>query len=128
MSISSKSDGTQQRYIEECIIPDVEQCGRADWASPFIGSHNCARESGGTPLFYPWLIEALSRTFFREWMVGYVVPTKLDHTDWLCTRCGDYTAIWQTKSDTFCRYCWTFDRTSPLGPVPAYMQEVVRIE
>lgn len=76
-------------------------------------------------LFYPWLIERLSQTFFQEWIGAYVVPTKIDHAEWLCTLCGEYAATWETRSGSFCRYCWSFGKTSPLGSVPQYLKELI---
>jgi len=76
-------------------------------------------------LFYPWLIERISQTFFQEWIGAWNVPTKIDHAEWLCTMCGEYTATWETRSGSYCRYCWSLGRTSPLGPVPAYLKELI---
>ena len=76
-------------------------------------------------LYYPWLIERISQTFFQEWVGAYIVPTKIDHADWLCTSCGEYTATWETRSGSYCKYCWSLGQTSPLGPVPAYLKELI---
>jgi hypothetical protein len=53
------------------------------------------------------------------------VPTKIDHAEWLCTVCGEYTATWETRSGSYCRYCWSLEQTSPLGPVPSYLKEMI---
>lgn len=74
---------------------------------------------------YPWLIERISQTFFREWIGAHCVPTKIDHAEWLCTVCGEYTATWETRSGSYCRYCWTLGQRSPLGTVPQYMLEMI---
>jgi hypothetical protein len=73
---------------------------------------------------YPWLIERISQTFFREWIGRHTVPTKIDHTDWLCTVCQEYTATWETRSGNYCRYCWTMSRLAP-AKVPQYMLEMI---
>jgi len=76
---------------------------------------------------YPWLIERLSQTFFREWIGRHIVPTKIDHTDWLCTVCQEYTATWETRSGSYCKYCWTMEHRSP-AKVPQYMLEMIRLD
>ena len=73
---------------------------------------------------YPWLIERISQTFFQEWIGRHIVPTKIDHTDWLCTVCQEYTATWETRSGSYCRYCWTMEHRSP-AQVPQYMLEMI---
>ena len=73
---------------------------------------------------YPWLIERISQTFFQEWIGRHIVPTKIDHTDWLCTVCQEYTATWETRSGSYCRYCWTMEHRSP-AKVPQYMLEMI---
>jgi hypothetical protein len=74
---------------------------------------------------YPWLIERISQTFFQEWIGAWNVPTKIDHAEWLCTMCGEYTATWETRSGSYCKYCWSLERTSPLRPVPGYLKELI---
>ncbi len=129
MPISS-SAGTLQRCSEKCIISaaSAKRQGTAGERSERIG----AASAGGRmsreaqcALFYPWLIERISQTFFQEWIGAYTVPTKIDHAEWLCTMCGEYTATWETRSGSYCRYCWSLGRTSPLGSVPAYLKEMI---
>lgn len=97
------------------------------------GSSTCnAREANSSgrrnALYsYPWLIERISQTFFREWIGAWNVPTKIDHTDWLCTVCQEYTATWETRSGSYCKYCWTMSRVSPLA-VPKYMLEMIPLD
>lgn len=74
---------------------------------------------------YPWLIERISQTFFQEWIGAWCVPTEIDHAEWLCTVCGEYTATWETRSGSYCKYCWTLEQRSPLGPAPQYMLEMI---
>ena len=74
---------------------------------------------------YPWLIERISQTFFQEWSGAYIVPTKIDHAEWLCTVCGEYTATWETRSGSYCKYCWTLEQRSPFRSVPQYMLEMI---
>ncbi len=128
MPISS-SAGTAMRSIEECIIPDAcaRRQGTAGERSERIGACAGGRMSrqAQCALFYPWLIERISQTFFQEWIGAYTVPTKIDHAEWLCTMCGEYTATWETRSGSYCRYCWSLGRTSPLGSVPAYLKEMI---
>lgn len=78
--------------------------------------------------FYPWLIERISQTFFREWIGAYIVPTKIDHADWLCTMCGDYTATWETRSGSYCKYCWSLGRTVSISSAPTYMLEMIPLD
>lgn len=124
MTISSGA-GTMQTCIEECIIPDAranrqDQLGGRCEACPLIAS---ARRNA---LYsYPWLIERISQTFFQEWIGAWCVPTKIDHADWLCTMCGEYTATWTTRAGSYCKYCWSFGKTAPVGPVPAYILEMI---
>ena len=77
---------------------------------------------------YPWLIERISQTFFREWIGAHSVPTKIDHADWLCTMCGDYTATWETRSGSYCRYCWSLGRTVSIKSAPTYMLEMIPLD
>ncbi len=129
MPISS-SAGTPMQCIEECIIPDAAQGGRewtvcaADDPAPSGAASTCP--AGANALYsYPWLIERISQTFFREWIGAHCVPTKIDHAEWLCTMCGEYTATWETRSGSYCKYCWSLGRTSPVGPVPGYLMELI---
>jgi hypothetical protein len=82
-------------------------------------------DSNKCALYYPWLIERISQTFFQEWIGAYIVPTKIDHAEWLCTMCQEYTATWETRSGSYCKYCWTVGHRSPLQPVPSYMLEMI---
>ena len=129
MTISS-SAGTPMQCIEECIIPDAAQGGRdrdderSEWTR--ASALAPARPVGANALYsYPWLIERISQTFFREWIGAHCVPTKIDHAEWLCTMCGEYTATWETRSGSYCKYCWSLGRTSPVGPVPVYLKELI---
>ena len=130
MPISSCA-GTPMRCSEECIIPDAEQGGR-EWAAersevfpaPSGAAPTCP--AGANALYsYPWLIERISQTFFQEWIGAWCVPTKIDHAEWLCTMCGEYTATWETRSGSYCKYCWTLGQRSPLGSVPQYLKELI---
>lgn len=85
--------------------------------------------AGANALYsYPWLIERISQTFFREWIGAHIVPTKIDHADWLCTMCGDYTATWETRSGSYCRYCWSLGRTVSISSAPTYMLEMIPLD
>ena len=97
-------------------------CG-ADSTAPGGPASTCPSATNAL-YHYPWLIERISQTFFREWIGAHSVPTKIDHTDWLCTVCQEYTATWETRSGSFCRYCWTLTRVSP-AKVPKYMLEMI---
>jgi hypothetical protein len=124
MPISS-SAGTTMTCSEECIIPAArasrqDQLGGRCEACPLIASGK-----RNALYFYPWLIERISQTFFREWIGAHCVPTKIDHAEWLCTMCGEYTATWETRSGSYCRYCWSLGRTSPVGSVPVYLKELI---
>ena len=77
---------------------------------------------------YPRLIERISQTFFREWIGAHCVPTKIDHADWLCTMCGDYTATWETRSGSYCKYCWSLGRTVSIQSAPTYMLELIPLD
>ena len=99
----------------------VRASARAGKAEPLVAQHRKAFYS------YPWLIERLSQTFFREWIGAYIVPTKIDHTEWLCTVCQEYTATWETRSGSYCKYCWSLERTSPLAG-PTYMLEMIPLD
>ena len=124
MPISSGA-GTSQAKAAVCIQTDRHGQERQG------GSARCDQHRENSPgkrnaLYpYPWLIERISQTFFRKWIGAHCVPTKIDHAEWLCTMCGEYTATWETRSGSYCRYCWSLGRTSPLGPVPSYMQEMI---
>ena len=129
MPISS-SAGTPMQCIEECIIPDAAQGGRerdderSEWSAP--PGAPLARPAGANALYsYPWLIERISQTFFQEWIGAWNVPTKIDHAEWSCTMCGEYTATWETRSGSYCKYCWSLGRTSPVGPVPVWLKEMI---
>ena len=75
---------------------------------------------------YPWLIERISQTFFQEWIGAHSVPTKIDHAEWSCTVCGEYTATWETRSGSYCKYCWTLGQRSPvMATSPAYLKEMI---
>jgi len=129
MPISS-SAGTTMRSIEECIIPDAcaRRQGTVGERSERIGALGAGdrmSRQAQCALFYPWLIERISQTFFQEWVGAYIVPTKIDHAEWSCTVCGEYTATWETRSGSYCKYCWSLGRTSPVGPVPKYLQEMI---
>ncbi len=87
-------------------------------------SRATAAQASNALYSYPWLIERISQTFFREWIGRHIVPTKIDHTDWLCTVCQEYTATWETRSGSYCRYCWTMSRLAP-AKVPQYMLEMI---
>ena len=129
MTISS-SAGTPMQCIEECIIPDAAQGGRdrdderSEWTRASALAPACPA-SANALYSYPWLIERISQTFFREWIGAHCVPTKIDHAEWLCTVCGEYTATWETRSGSYCKYCWSLGRTSPAGPVPVYLKELI---
>lgn len=106
----SKAEPSTKRSIFDATVgePLVAQRGKAFYS-------------------YPWLIERLSQTFFREWIGAWNVPTKIDHTDWLCTVCQEYTATWETRSGSYCKYCWSLERTSPLVG-PTYMLEMIPLD
>lgn len=99
----------------------VRAPARAGKAEPLVAQRGKAFYS------YPWLIERLSQTFFREWIGAWNVPTKIDHTEWLCTVCQEYTATWETRSGSYCKYCWSLERTSPLVG-PTYMLEMIPLD
>lgn len=128
---SSSSAGTSQGCAEECIIPSADQGGRewtAERSEVFPGPSGPASTCpvGANALYsYPWLIERISQTFFQEWIGAWIVPTKIDHADWLCTVCGEYTATWETRSGSYCKYCWTLERVGPARPAPAYLKEMI---
>jgi hypothetical protein len=129
MPISSGA-GTSLGCAEECIIPSADQDGRdRDGGAKRNGVGACADRSHARQAqmrsIYPWLIERISQTFFQEWIGAHSVPTKIDHAEWLCTMCGEYTATWETRSGSYCKYCWSLGQTSPLGPVPKYMLEMI---
>ena len=126
MPISS-SAGTSMAKAAVCIQTDrpgqrrQEGSARCDQHRENISvKRKCA-------LYYPWLIERISQTFFQEWVGAYIVPTKIDHADWLCTSCGEYTATWETRSGSYCKYCWSLERTSPLQG-PTYMLEMIPLD
>ena len=132
MPISSCA-GTPMQCIEECIIPDAAQGGREWTVSEANGPGRSAQAStcpaGANALYsYPWLIERISQTFFREWIGAHSVPTKIDHADWLCTMCGDYTATWETRSGSYCKYCWSLGRTVSIRSSPTYMLELIPLD
>jgi hypothetical protein len=124
---------TSAAQVEPKTSVAVESTARLDKAEPSRRSgapapedrRATAAQARNALYSYPWLIERISQTFFQEWIGAYIVPTKIDHADWLCTMCGDYTATWETKSGSYCRYCWTLGRTAPLGSVPQYMLEMI---
>jgi hypothetical protein len=129
MAISSSGEA----QVEAQASVAVESTARLDKLEPrrrrcrsgAEDSRATAAQDANALYSYPWLIERISQTFFQEWIGAYTVPTKIDHADWLCTMCGDYTATWETKSGSYCRYCWTLGRTAPLGSVPQYMLEMI---
>ena len=129
MPISSSSAA----QVEPMASVAVESTARLDKAEPSRRSgvpapedrRATAAQASNALYSYPWLIERISQTFFREWIGAHFVPTKIDHAEWLCTVCGDYTATWETRSGSYCKYCWSLGQTSPLGPVPSYMLEMI---
>ena len=123
MPISSSAGDADavQRDLSQirCCAKRQEAAARCDQhREQSSGKRKCA-------LYYPWLIERISQTFFQEWIGAHSVPTKIDHAEWLCTMCGEYTATWETRSGSYCKYCWSLGRTSPLGPVPSYLEELI---
>ena len=86
-----------------------------------------ASGSGECVLYYPWLIERISQTFFREWRARTTVWVRLDNSSDLCTRCGEYQAAVETRYDTWCKYCWSLEQTWKLVG-PAYLDEVIPID
>jgi hypothetical protein len=130
---SSSSAGTSQQGSEECIIPAAAQDGRdrdderSEWTRALALAPACPA-SANALYSYPWLIERISQTFFREWIGAHCVPTKIDHAEWLCTMCGDYTATWETRSGSYCRYCWSLGRTVSIKPAPTYMLELIPLD
>ena len=128
MPISSSSAA----QVEALASVAVESTARLDKPEPSRRSapsgaedrRATAAQAANALYSYPWLIERISQTFFREWIGRHLVPTKIDHTDWLCTVCQEYTATWETRSGSFCRYCWTMEHRSP-AKVPQYMLEMI---
>lgn len=129
MPISS----TSAAQVEALASVAVESTARLDKLEPrrrrcrsgAEDSRATVAQASNALYSYPWLIERISQTFFQEWFGAWIVPTKIDHADWLCTVCGEYTATWETRSGSYCRYCWSLAQTSPLGPVPSYLKEMI---
>ena len=129
MPISS----TSAAQVEALASVAVESTARLDKLEPRRRSlRSAGEESRATAAqarnalySYPWLIERISQTFFQEWIGAWCVPTKIDHAEWLCTVCGEYTATWETRSGSYCKYCWSLERTAPLAAVPTYMLELI---
>lgn len=129
MPISSSTDA----QVEAQASVAMESIARLDKSEPrrrrlrsAVEESRATAAQGANALYsYPWLIERISQTFFREWIGRHLVPTKIDHTDWLCTVCQEYTATWETRSGSYCRYCWTMEHRSP-AKVPQYMLEMIR--
>lgn len=128
MPISSRSAA----QVEPKVSVAVESTARLDKAEPSRrralsmpeDRRATAAQARNALYFYPWLIERISQTFFQEWIGRHIVPTKIDHTDWLCTVCQEYTATWETRSGSYCKYCWTMEHRSP-AKVPQYMLEMI---
>ena len=131
MPISSSTDA--QVEAQTCVA--MESIARQGKSEPRRRSLRSGGEEsrataaqGANALYsYPWLIERISQTFFREWIGRHLVPTKIDHTDWLCTVCQEYTATWETRSGSYCKYCWTMEHRSP-AKVPQYMLEMIHFD
>jgi hypothetical protein len=129
MPISSSGEA----QVEALASVAVESTARLDKPEPRRRRVRSAPEEsrataaqGANALYsYPWLIERISQTFFQEWIGAWSVPTKIDHAEWLCTVCGEYTATWETRSGSYCKYCWTLGQRSPLRSVPQYMLEMI---
>ena len=123
---------TSAAQVEPKASVAVESTARLDKAEPSrrrrrSGAEDrraTAAQARNALYSYPWLIERISQTFFQEWIGRHIVPTKIDHTDWLCTVCQEYTATWETRSGSYCRYCWTMEHRSP-AKVPQYMLEMI---
>jgi len=126
---------TSEAQVEAQASVAGESPARLDKAEPRRRNVRSAREESRATAAqarnalysYPWLIERISQTFFQEWIGAHVVPTKIDHADWLCTICQEYTATWETRSGCYCRYCWTTTRVSPLA-APKYMLELIPLD
>ena len=129
MPISSSGEA----QVEALASVAVESTARLDKPEPRRRrvrsapeeSRATAAQDANALYSYPWLIERISQTFFQEWIGAWCVPTKIDHAEWLCTVCGDYTATWETRSGSYCKYCWSLERTVPLKSVPAYLLEMI---
>ena len=128
MPISSSGEA----QVESQASVAVESTARLDKTEPrrrrcrsgAEDSRATAAQDANALYSYPWLIERISQTFFQEWIGRHIVPTRIDHTDWLCTVCQEYTATWETRSGSYCRYCWTMEHRSP-AKVPQYMLEMI---
>lgn len=128
MPISSSGEA----QVESLASVAVESTARLDKTEPrrrrcrsgAEDSRATAAQDANALYSYPWLIERISQTFFLEWIGRHVVPTKIDHTGWLCTVCQEYTATWETRSGSYCKYCWTMEHRSP-AQVPQYMLEMI---
>lgn len=129
MPISSSGEA----QVEAPASVAVESTARLDKSEPrrrrcrsgAEDSRATAAQDANALYSYPWLIERISQTFFQEWIGAHRVPTKIDHAEWSCTVCGEYTATWETRSGSYCRYCWTLGQRSPVGSVPAYLKEMI---
>jgi hypothetical protein len=130
MPISSRC-GTVMTCIEDASADRYQGKPAGTGTMERSGMDRSARSGARMPvsnkcaLYYPWLIERISQTFFQEWIGAWCVPTKIDHAEWLCIVCGEYTATWETRSGSYCKYCWTLEQRSPLGPAPQYMLEMI---
>lgn len=111
--------------VESTARLDKAEPSRRRGASAPEDRRATAAQASNALYSYPWLIERISQTFFQEWIGAWCVPTKIDHAEWLCTVCGEYTATWETRSGSYCKYCWSLERTVPLAAVPAYMLEMI---
>ena len=131
MPISSTSvaqvDAQSCVAMESIARQDKQEPRRRSLRSAGEESRATAAQASNALYSYPWLIERISQTFFREWIGRHLVPTKIDHTDWLCTVCQEYTATWETRSGSYCKYCWTTSRLAP-AKVPQYMLEMIRLD
>ena len=131
MPISSSTDA-QVEAQTSVAMESIARLGKSEprrrrttsWSEE---SRATAAQGANALYSYPWLIERISQTFFREWIGRHLVPTKIDHTDWLCTVCQEYTATWETRSGSYCKYCWTMEHRSP-AKVPQYMLEMIRLD
>lgn len=128
MPISSSTDAQVEAQtcttMESIVCQGKSEPRRRSLRSAGEESRATAAQGANALYSYPWLIERISQTFFREWIGRHLVPTKIDHTDWLCTVCQEYTATWETRSGSYCKYCWTMEHRSP-AKVPQYMLEMI---
>ena len=133
MPISSCGDDSQS-YVPSASADELEAQEERDWTGSEATETRATALASTCPsaanalYSYPWLIERISQTFFREWIGAHSVPTKIDHADWLCTMCGDYTATWETRSGSYCKYCWSLGRTVSISSAPTYMLEMIPLD